>query len=139
MQVQSKELVPWITGHFDKHYLIINFDEKPRHDTACLAVVRHKQIAWTRLVRQYSKKLCPDVKRLMAEVKLRSSLDHPIIPHFLCVYENEQTLNIVQERAQVSGLLSIFDKHRGLPETRVALIVKQILHALIYSHQIFYP
>ena len=31
--------------------------------------------------------------------------------------------------------MSIFDKHRGFPETRVALIIKQILHALIYSHR----
>ena len=55
-------------------------------------------VAWTRLVKHFSKRDYKDnIEKLHDYIRMRTALDHPVIPQIVSVYEDEAKINVVQE------------------------------------------
>lgn len=71
---------------------------------------------------------------LESEIEVVMGMDHPnIVKFYQCVYDNEY-LNIVMELVRGQPLSDYLDQKKRIPEPECQIVVRQMMHALLYLH-----
>lgn len=72
--------------------------------------------------------------KVLSELEISSSLDHPNIIQYLGAYETTHRICIVYELVKGSDLLDYLLKHGRMEEAQAARVFRQLLAALEYCH-----
>lgn len=76
-----------------------------------------------------------DRVRLKYEIEILKNLNHPNIVRLYEVYENRSTIFMVQELCSGCELFEEIVQRRHFTENEAAIVLKQILQAISYCHQ----
>eukprot|EP00759_Apiculatamorpha_spiralis_P036386 PhF_6_TR36539/c0_g1_i1/m.53886 len=81
----------------------------------------------------------PEIKEkteeLLNEITILRTMDHPNVIHYFCCERASDTVNIFMEYANGGTILDLIQK-RSLSISRLSRILKEVLKALIYIHDL---
>jgi calcium-dependent protein kinase len=94
-----------------------------------------KTIKVSRAIKKISKDKIKDINRFLFEVQTLKTLDHPNVVKLFEIYENHNSVFLVQELCTGGELLDHIIKANGMNETRATFILKQIFQAIKYCNK----
>ncbi|OMJ66944.1 hypothetical protein SteCoe_36044 [Stentor coeruleus] len=102
----------------------------------CVYKAKHKLTNSYRAVKVLKKENLNDDtrKKLLQEVEILKTLDHPNILKVFEVYEDERSINIITELCTGGELFDRIVASKGFSENKAALFMHQIMSAVITCH-----
>ena len=87
---------------------------------------------WKEQLNKIPKAKIKNVEDFLSEINTLKTLDHPNVIKLFEIYESENDVYLVQELCTGGELLDQIVNEERMSENKVAIIFKQIFHAIFY-------